>query len=176
LVLVAGVTTSLNVRYTQQFPQWSAENKKSILLEKGFGAPALGHAGSNATMVLTWTGTDAHHHLNAVAVPVELPAACIVAQGAIILMHPAGSCTLKRPRGSRYVCQFAGTPGLPPNGPPLGRSSSTAKSATTRHTAAIAPNALSCARHFARGTCLFCDASTFGVGSISEGCIVASSD
>ncbi|HEX8033678.1 MAG TPA: glycoside hydrolase family 3 N-terminal domain-containing protein, partial [Ktedonobacterales bacterium] len=56
---------SLNVQYTQQFPQWTTANSKSILSDTAFGAPALGHVGGNSTMILVWAGTDAAHHLSA---------------------------------------------------------------------------------------------------------------
>ncbi|MGZ6388708.1 MAG: glycoside hydrolase family 3 protein, partial [Ktedonobacterales bacterium] len=56
---------SLNVQYTQQFPQWTTANSKSILPDTAFGAPALGHVGSSGNMILAWAGTDAAHHLSA---------------------------------------------------------------------------------------------------------------
>ncbi len=55
---------SLNVRYTQQFPQWPTDNSKSILSDTAYGAPALGHVGSRTYMLLSWAGTDPAHHLN----------------------------------------------------------------------------------------------------------------
>ncbi len=59
---------SLNVRYTEQFPQWPTGSNKSILSETAFGAPALGHVGSSTSMILAWAGTDPAHHLSAATV------------------------------------------------------------------------------------------------------------
>ncbi|MGZ6285548.1 MAG: polysaccharide deacetylase family protein, partial [Ktedonobacterales bacterium] len=72
---------SLNVQYTQQFPQWITPNSKSVLSDTALGAPALGHVGGSSNMILAWTGTDPAHHLNAAMIGVGLPTACVPAPG-----------------------------------------------------------------------------------------------
>lgn len=54
---------SVNVRFTQNFPQWPLSGK-TTLRDTAFGGPALGFVGNGGVMLLAWTGTDAAHHLN----------------------------------------------------------------------------------------------------------------
>lgn len=54
----------LNVQYTESFPDWTNVNSKTTFGETAFGGPALGYVGVNKQVVVSWTGTDAAHHLN----------------------------------------------------------------------------------------------------------------
>lgn len=72
---------SLNVRYTETFPQWPAGNNKSVLRDTALEAPALGHIGSSGNVLLAWTGTNPQHHLNVATISVALAAACIAPAG-----------------------------------------------------------------------------------------------
>ncbi len=61
----------LNVQYTESFPNWTNVNSKTTLVETDLGAPALGYVGVTGQVLVTWTGTDAAHHLNAAVVYVS---------------------------------------------------------------------------------------------------------
>lgn len=54
---------SLNVRFTQSFPQWPASDK-TILSDTALGGPVLGYIGDVGQILLAWTGTDAARHIN----------------------------------------------------------------------------------------------------------------
>jgi hypothetical protein len=58
----------LNVQYTESFPNWTNVNSKTTFVETDLGAPALGYVGVNRQVLVTWTGTDAAHHLNVAVV------------------------------------------------------------------------------------------------------------
>jgi beta-N-acetylhexosaminidase len=55
---------SVNVRFTQSFPQWPLDNNKTTLDETALGGSALGYVGNVGQTLLAWTGTDPAHHLN----------------------------------------------------------------------------------------------------------------
>ncbi len=59
----AGAGGSLNVRFTQSFPQWPSSDK-AILGDTALGGPVLGYIGDVGQMLLAWTGTDSAHHMN----------------------------------------------------------------------------------------------------------------
>lgn len=54
---------SVNVRFTQSLSQWPL-SYKTTLSETALGGPSLGYMGDVGRMLLSWTGTDAAHHLN----------------------------------------------------------------------------------------------------------------
>lgn len=54
----------LNAQYTESFPNWVNANSKTTFGETSLGGPALGYLGVNRQLLITWTGTDAAHHLN----------------------------------------------------------------------------------------------------------------
>lgn len=55
---------SLNVRFTQSFPQWPLSDNKTTFGDTALGGPTLGYVGNVGQMLLAWTGTDTAHHLN----------------------------------------------------------------------------------------------------------------
>ncbi|HUY77255.1 MAG TPA: sialidase family protein [Ktedonobacterales bacterium] len=55
---------SVNVRYTESFPNWPLEGNQSTLDESSFGGPVVGYVGGARQTLIAWTGTDAAHHLN----------------------------------------------------------------------------------------------------------------
>ncbi len=55
---------SVNVRYTQSFPQWPVGANMTTLPEAAFGGTVLGYVGETGVTTLAWTGTDAAHHMN----------------------------------------------------------------------------------------------------------------
>lgn len=55
---------SLNVQYTESFPNWPLDNSKSTLHESTFGGPTVGFVGVSRQVIVAWAGTDAAHHLN----------------------------------------------------------------------------------------------------------------
>jgi hypothetical protein len=61
---------SVNVQYTETYPNWPADGSKSVLGEQALGGPALAYLGVNRQVVIAWTGTDAQHHLNVATVNV----------------------------------------------------------------------------------------------------------
>lgn len=60
----------LNVQYTESFPNWTNVNSKTTLGETAIAGPQLGYVGVVGQVLVTWTGTDAAHHLNVAAVNV----------------------------------------------------------------------------------------------------------
>ncbi|HEU5437888.1 MAG TPA: hypothetical protein VFU88_01260 [Ktedonobacterales bacterium] len=62
------VSHSVNVRYTESFPNWPLEGNQSTLRETVFGGPVLGFVGTNRQVLVAWTGTDTAHHLNVAVV------------------------------------------------------------------------------------------------------------
>jgi len=67
---------SVNVQYTESFPNWPVDNSKAVLSEQAISGPALAYVGwpttSNRGYVLVgWTGVDAAHHLNVAQVIVR---------------------------------------------------------------------------------------------------------
>ncbi len=65
-VVWRGIDTShsLNVQYTESFPNWPVDNSKATLRESTFGGPTVGFVGVARQVLVAWTGTDAAHHLN----------------------------------------------------------------------------------------------------------------
>lgn len=63
---------SVNVRFTQSFPQWPLSNK-TTLSETALGGPVLGYMGDIGQTLLAWTGTDAAHHLNIATLTTATP-------------------------------------------------------------------------------------------------------
>lgn len=63
-------TRDLNVQYTQNYPAWSDANSTATLDETAISSPALTYNGDSTTgeVLIAWTGTDYHHHLNVAAV------------------------------------------------------------------------------------------------------------
>ena len=55
---------SVNVRYTQSFPQWPAGANMTTFSDTALGGTVLGYVGETGLSVLAWTGTDALHHMN----------------------------------------------------------------------------------------------------------------
>lgn len=55
---------SLNVQYTESFPSWPLADTKATLRDTTFGGPTLGWVGTYRQVLVSWTGTDAAHHLN----------------------------------------------------------------------------------------------------------------
>jgi hypothetical protein len=63
-------TRLINVQYTTHYPNWGDVNSKATLGETAISSPALaynGH-GSSLKVLIAWTGTDLHHHLNVAVV------------------------------------------------------------------------------------------------------------
>lgn len=57
---------SLNVQYTQAYPNWTGANTTATLDETAISSPAWAFTGNgdSGQALLAWTGTDALHHLN----------------------------------------------------------------------------------------------------------------
>lgn len=65
-------TRNLNVQYTQHYPSWSDANAKATLGETAISSPELAYNGDGTTrqVLIAWTGTDVHHHLNVAIISV----------------------------------------------------------------------------------------------------------
>lgn len=59
---------SLNVQYTESFPNWPFDGAHATLSESCFGGPTLGYVGVYRHILVAWAGTDAAHHLNVAVV------------------------------------------------------------------------------------------------------------
>ncbi len=55
---------SVNVRYTETFPNWPLNGNRTTLDETALGGPVLGYVGVNRQVLVAWAGTDSLHHLN----------------------------------------------------------------------------------------------------------------
>ncbi len=55
---------SVNVQYTESFPNWPVDNSKTTFGEWALGGPSLAYGGTYRQVVLGWTGTDTRHRLN----------------------------------------------------------------------------------------------------------------
>ena len=53
---------SLNVRFTQNFPQWPASDKATFS-ESALGGPVMGYIGDIGQTLLAWTGADVAHQI-----------------------------------------------------------------------------------------------------------------
>lgn len=54
----------VNVQYTESYPSWANVNSKTTFDETAISSPELGYVGVNRQVLVSWTGTDAAHHLN----------------------------------------------------------------------------------------------------------------
>jgi hypothetical protein len=61
---------SVNVRYTETFPNWPLAGSMSTLQETALGGPMTGYVGVNRQVLVTWAGTDPSHHLNVAVIGV----------------------------------------------------------------------------------------------------------
>jgi hypothetical protein len=61
----------VNIQYTESFPNWSNVNSKTTLGETAIAGPGLGYVGAGGQALVTWTGTDAAHHLNVAVIYVK---------------------------------------------------------------------------------------------------------
>lgn len=54
---------SLNVQYTESYPEWPTAGAKSTLAESTFGGPMLGFVGVYRQVIVAWAGASAPHRL-----------------------------------------------------------------------------------------------------------------
>lgn len=66
----ATTTRGLNVQYTQHFPAWTDATSMATLPETAISSPQMTYNGDSTTgeVLIAWTGTDSHHHLNVAAI------------------------------------------------------------------------------------------------------------
>ncbi len=55
---------SVNVRYTETFPNWPLNDTMRTLAETALGGPTMGYVGISRQVLVAWAGTDPLHHLN----------------------------------------------------------------------------------------------------------------
>jgi hypothetical protein len=61
---------SVNVRYTETFPNWPLNDTMTTLRETALGGPMVGYVGANRQLIVAWAGTDPLHHLNVAVIGV----------------------------------------------------------------------------------------------------------
>lgn len=61
---------SVNVQYTEGFPNWPMDNSKTTFNKQALGGPALADSLAGNQIVLAWTGVDTLHHINVALVGV----------------------------------------------------------------------------------------------------------
>jgi hypothetical protein len=61
----------VNVQYTESYPNWTNVYSKAVLRETSIDGPQLGYVGVGGQVLVSWTGTDAAHHLNVAVIYVK---------------------------------------------------------------------------------------------------------